>query len=99
MACTNKDVPVKIIEKNSSSSLQSPEEQKLIIDAVRQQFLTKDSAPCYSQVKIEILPDSTPDRKHYLVYLMYRDTYYVETMGVTTDTKNRIIDIDETPFK
>lgn len=99
MACTNKNVPVRIIGKNSASSLLSPEEQKLIIDAIRQQFLTEESAPCYSQVKIEILTDSTPDRKHYFVYLMHRDTYYVETMGITTDAQNRIIDIDETPFK
>lgn len=79
--------------------MQSAKEQKLIIDVIRQEFLADDQAPCYNQVKIEILPDSTPDRRHFLVYLMHRDTYLVETVGITTDAKNRIINIDKTPFK
>ena len=100
MACTNsQNVPVQIIGNENTPVLQSPREQNLIIDIIRQQFLTDDSAPCYNQVKIEILQDSTPARGHFLIYLMHRDTYFVETVGITTDAKNRITAIDRTPFK
>ncbi len=92
------DIPVLIIPSDKPAEVLAETRKEQIIKLVRQHFRLDDPDSPYGQVKIEVIPDPASGLRHLLVYLKHREIYLVETVRLTIDKENKIIDINKSPL-